>query len=324
MSARDAAAVGAGELRRRVGELLEGRGVPDEIRVVTDTSDFMKIMSGDVLLLSGRHYLVRCNEREGRFGLDEEPKFWVKRAIDVESGEARIIKLCFLESFAVSVGGLAFEFFRSPGKEARLLDRVRGHEAFMQGFSTRDAGGNEVRIIEFIRGETLHQRVVSLGEDHERYYGEHFPEIFRKFLEMAEAILFLHRAGEKHGDIRRDHILIESGTGRYCWIDFDFNFHCPSNPFGYDLLGLGNVLVFLAGGGDVLREELRRERPEVYGTIDPGDMNIVFGNRVVNLRKVYSYVSPELNDVLLRFSRASEVYYERTEELLEDLSAVSL
>jgi len=320
----DGVPTGAKTLEKRIRELLGVSRLPEAIRVVRDTTDFLNVKRGDVLLLSGRHYLVRGNEREGRFGLDEEPKFWVKRALDLASGDVKIIKLCFTEKFTFSVGETAFDFFRSPRKEARLLDKVRGHAGFMQGFSVRDAADNVVRVIEFIQGDTLHQSVLSLAEDHERYYRESFPEIFRNFQGLVEAILFLHRAGEKHGDIRRDHILIERETGLYRWIDFDFNFHSPSNPFSYDLFGLGNVLAFLAGGGDLLVGDLKREHPELCETFTPGDLNIVFGNRIVNLRKAYPYLSEELNHVLLRFSRATEIYYERTEELLDDLSAVTL
>jgi len=314
----------ADTLKARIRELLGDSHVPEAIRVVRDTSDFFRVERGDVLLLSGRHYLVRCNEREGRFGLDEEPKLWVKRAIDLTNGDVKIIKLSFSESFAVSFGEVVFDLFRSPRKEARVLDRVKGHSGFMQGFSVRDAADNVVRIIEFIRGDTLHQRVISLAEDHERYYRESFPEIFQNFQGLVAAIHFLHHAGEKHGDIRRDHILVEKETGLYRWIDFDFNFHSPANPFAYDLFGLGNVLAFLVGGGDLLVGDLKRDRPELFATLLPGDLNIVFRNRIVNLRKIYPYLPEDLNNVLLRFSQASEVYYERTEELLEDLSAVIL
>lgn len=319
-----AAPEGAEDLRERIRDLFDDVRSPESIRVVRDTTDFHKVERGDVLLLSGRHYLVRGNEREGRFGLDEEPKLWVKRAVDLETGDVKIIKLSFNERFTFNVGNVAFDLFRSPRKEGRLLDRVRGHPGFMQGFSVLDTADNLVRIIEFIPGDTLHEHVTALAGNHERYYRESFPEIFQDFLGLAEAIHFLHHAGEKHGDIRRDHILVEKGTGLCRWIDFDFNFHNPVNPFGYDLFGLGNVLAFLAGGGDLLAGDLKRDRPELREELVPGDMNIVFRNRVVNLRKAYPYLSESLNDVLRHFSPAAEIHYERTGELLEDLSAVVL
>ena len=42
----------------------------------------MSIDGGDVLRLAGNDYLVLGNAREGRFGIDDQPKFWVKSAIE--------------------------------------------------------------------------------------------------------------------------------------------------------------------------------------------------------------------------------------------------
>jgi hypothetical protein len=90
-------------------------------RIHTDTTDYFRVDYGDVVLLGGRPYLIRHNAKEGRFGLDDEVKFWVKRAIDLNSGSLKIIKLVFYEKFMAHIGGIAFECFRSPRKEARIL-----------------------------------------------------------------------------------------------------------------------------------------------------------------------------------------------------------
>lgn len=58
----------------------------------------MNIRSGDVLDPGGSYYLVRGEEMEGRFGLDGEPKYWMKRAIDLSDGSSKVIKLVFYES----------------------------------------------------------------------------------------------------------------------------------------------------------------------------------------------------------------------------------
>ena len=44
------------------------------LRIVTDTSDFFRLETGDVLLLGGKPYLMRSSVREARFGLDDEVK----------------------------------------------------------------------------------------------------------------------------------------------------------------------------------------------------------------------------------------------------------
>jgi hypothetical protein len=310
------------DLKGLIEKWAGSRAVPSTIRTITDTTDFFRVDYGDVVVIGERPYLIRNNEREGRFGLDDEPKFWVKRAIDLFSGETKVMKLGFIERFEARAGDFVFDCVRSPGKEARILDLVRGHPHFMQGFWVRDEAGNRVRIIDFIRGPTLAQKVLDLGAGHEEYFFAHFPGVLRKYIELVESIAYLHRRGEKHGDIRRDHILVEGGDGPCRWIDFDFNFSHATNPYQYDLFGLGNILAYLAGRGDVTLHDLKRSGDGLCHRLDEKDMNIVFRNRVVNLRKAHPYIPESLNRVLMHFSAGSETYYETIDELLEDLGEV--
>jgi hypothetical protein len=103
-------------------------------KIYRDTSDFFRIEYGDIVVLNETPYLIRHNAKEGRFGLDDEVKFWVKRAIDLTTGETKIIKLVFYENFIARIGGIEFECFRSPRKEARILDLIGKHDNFMHGF----------------------------------------------------------------------------------------------------------------------------------------------------------------------------------------------
>ncbi|MFO7598969.1 MAG: hypothetical protein R6X27_04070 [Candidatus Desulfacyla sp.] len=294
-------------------------GQVDGMRFLTDTSDFFNVDYGDILLLDDTPYLIRNNAKEGRFGLDDEVKYWVKRSIDLNSGELKIIKLVYYERFMATIGGIEFECFRSPRKEARILELVRNHPSFMQGFSTSDAKGNTIRVLDYIAGKTLHDTIADIQAPHEAYFHEAFPGILNKFIECVEAIHFLHANGEKHGDIRRDHILVDRQADQYRWIDFDFNYRHRENIYGYDLFGLGNVLLYLVGKGDLLQEDLKKNRPDVFARLTGGDMNIVFHNRVANLKKIYPYVPEELNLVLMHFSKASNWFYEDTSQLLADL-----
>lgn len=293
--------------------------VPHRIRIHTDTTDFYRVEYGDVLLLNGHPYLIRHNAKELRFGLDDEPKHWVKNAIDLEDGGRKVIKLVFYEKFVSTVGGITFECFRSPRKEARILDLVKGRKNFMQGFSAPDEKGNTVRVLDFIWGRPLPFHIHNLDVNHETYFQDYFPGILRCFLECVEGVRYLHEHGEKHGDIRRDHILIDRDTKDYRWIDFDFNYHHRENIYGYDLFGLGNILAFLTGKGDVLVQYLKREGPALAARLREEDLNIVFRNRVVNLRKIYPYIPESLNQVLLHFSVGAKMFYENTGQLLEDL-----
>ena len=69
-----------------------------ESRIITDTTDIFSVDYGDLLQVGEKCYRVTGHEREARFGMDE-PKFWVKRVEDLETGEKKIIKLSFLEEF---------------------------------------------------------------------------------------------------------------------------------------------------------------------------------------------------------------------------------
>jgi hypothetical protein len=296
--------------------------MPRKIRVITDTTDFFRVDYDDVVILDDRPYLIRHYEREGRFGIDDEPKFWVKRAIDLESRTLKVIKMVFDEKFMAKAGDLTFECVRSPRKEAKILDLVRGHRNFMQGFSAKDSAGNIIRVIDYIHGITMNDRVAASGMTHEEYFHARFPVVLDDFIELAGAIGFLHEHGEKHGDIRRDHIKWDEDGQSYRWIDFDFDYMHRENMFGYDLYGLGNILVFLVGQGDITTQELKREASSVFDRLTEEDLNIVFTNRVVNLRKIYPYIPEALNLILLHFSVGAELFYDDTVQLLEDLQAV--
>src|SRR3974390_235625 len=95
---------------------------PQSIQIYADTSNFFAINRGDVLALGGSHYLITGTACEQGFGLDGEPKHWVKRAVDCETGEPKIIKLVFLEQFVLQLGEIPVRYTRSPAKEARVLE----------------------------------------------------------------------------------------------------------------------------------------------------------------------------------------------------------
>ncbi len=308
------------DLRQMASRWLPPSQGAHHFRIHMDTTNFFRVEYGDVVVLGGKPYLIRHNAKEGRFGVDDEVKFWVKRSIDLKSGSLKILKLVFYETFKARIGGIEFECFRSPKKEARILDRVAGHNNFMHGYSIEDEEGNLIRVLDYIFGKSLHAYIESLQMDHKAYFYNLFPGILGNFMESIEAIRSLHQLGEKHGDIRRDHILIDRNSGRYRWIDFDFNYRHRENIYGYDLFGLGNILVFLVGMGDVLLLELEKQNHPALGTLWKEDVNIVFKNRISNLKKIYPYIPECLNRVLMHFSEGANWFYENTDQLLDDLA----
>jgi hypothetical protein len=313
-----------GQLQEMIGACLGTDNVPQRFRIITDTTEFFQVDYNDVVLLAGVPYLMRNYTREGRFGLEDEPKYWVRKAIDLKTGEAKIIKLVFHEEIEARVGDLVFRCVRSPGKEAAILEMVAGHRNFMQGYAIRDTAGNIVRVLDFIQGKRLDELILQLSANHEEFFYEHLPGYLAIYCEMVRAIQFLHGQGQKHGDIRRDHILLDRKTGDYRWIDFDYDYYHAANMFGYDLFGLGNILIFLVGGGDITTQQLQAGKSPYLDNLFPGDMNIIFNNRVANLQKIYPYVPDALNYILLHFSNGANLYYENTGQLLEDLAEVQI
>jgi hypothetical protein len=309
------------ELLNMIRKWVSNERVPKRV-TVKNTADFFRVDYDDVVILDAEPYLVRNNEREGRFGIDDEQKFWVKRALNLLNGEVKILKWLFRERFQAKIGNLIFECVRSPQKEARILELVHGRPEFMQGRTVLDSSGNQLHVLDYIKGKTLAQLTLEMGRDHEDFFYNYYPALLDEYIKIVEAIRFLHENNEKHGDIRRDHIIKDLSTGRYRWIDFDFNYQHGESRFGYDLFGLGNVLLFITGRGDITTYRLRRDAPHLLDRITEDDVNIVFQNRVCNLKKIYPYVSEKLNRVLMHFSISTPIYYEETKELLEDLREV--
>jgi serine/threonine protein kinase len=310
------------DLREMSSRWLPPHKIPKGFRIYRDTTEFFRVEYDDVVVLGGKLYLIRHNAKEQRFGLEDEVKFWVKRAIDLTDGSLKILKLVFHEKFMVKIGDIEFECLRSPKKEARILDLVADSRNFMHGFSVKDERGNIVRVLDFIKGDPLSRHVHCMELDHETYFHRFFPHVLDHFMDCIRAIYFLHQQGEKHGDIRRDHILIDSESGHYRWIDFDINYRHRENIYGYDLFGLGNVLVFLVGKGDLLLRDLKHQGHPALWSLAEEDLNMVFSNRVVNLKKIYPYIPDSLNRVLMHFSKGTTWFYENTVQLLEDLEEI--
>lgn len=290
-------------------------------RIFTDTSNFFAIDYGDIVKVDGKSYLVKGHEREERFGLDE-PKFWVKKAVDVDTGERKILKLSFFETFEASIGTLKIPCFRNPAKEGAVLELVRDHPYFMQGHQHIDTRGNSVRVLDIVKGINFYRHIESIHMGHERYFYELLPDILTKLVKAFDALRILHKAGFKHGDVRNDHIFIEQGTGNYVWIDFDYDYDLAENPFSLDIMGIGNILLYSIGKGfHNLKEKEQGELlyKDLMRKVVRDDFSIIHKWRFMNLKKLYPYIPNDLNDILRHFSYGATIFYESVDEVLEDL-----
>jgi hypothetical protein len=308
------------EVVELVKQYMPNLSLSDYGKIFTDTTEFMKIGAGDIISLDGMHYLVIRDEAERSFGI-EDPKYWVKRCLLLETGDRKILKLVFHERFPLELGQLKIDCYRSPEKEARILDLVRDDMRFMQGVTRRDENGNPVRILDVVSGGRLDAAVAAINAGHEEYFFQYFPDILKKYMESCRAVGFLHSHGETHGDIRRDHLWLEHNTGLYRWIDFDYTYDFEENPFGLDLFGLGSLLIFFVGKGLYTLPALEEKgvSPDVISSIGDGDFSLLYRNRVVNLRKLFPWIPLELNNILMHFASSSEVFYETVDEFLQDL-----
>lgn len=307
-------------LRQRILEVTR-REPPIRMKVFEDTTQFMSIDVGDVIRISGSDYLIIGHAREGRFGIDDQPKFWVKTCLDLTTGLKKIIKLVFLETFENRVGETIYRFLRSPDKEASILQTMQGHPNFMQGCPVLDSAGNIVRIIDFISGPSLFDYLRGLNMSHKEYFNTEFLNVVQMFIQCVKAISLLHEKGLHHGDIRADHIIIRNGTKDYMWIDFDYE---VSNP-EYDAICLGNVLQQVVGKGRHSLNDIQ-EHPENYpdfrGTLTSSDMSLMFRYRVANLQRLYPHIPGAVNDMVMRYSNGCSNPYKRVADLLFDLCSL--
>jgi hypothetical protein len=103
------------------------------------------------------------------------------------------------------------------------------------------------------------------------------------------------------------------------WIDFDLT----QDFSDFDVWSVGNILQVVIGKGLVTFRESLREQPHLSGELTEADASVFFPHRVMNLRKIFPYVPAKLNDILLRFSAGSDVFYETVSQVVEDLGDVA-
>ena len=89
---------------------------------------------------------------------------------DLATGQSYIVKLVFHETFDVHLGGFTIPCFRSPEKEARILELVRDRPHFMQGELLLDEAGNLIRVIVPVQGNRLDKIIQRSELPHEEYF----------------------------------------------------------------------------------------------------------------------------------------------------------
>jgi len=289
--------------------------------LITDTSDWTQIFRGDLLKFGSKEFVVLGNRYETRFGIEEQPKYWVFSVIDMETAQKKIIKMVFHEEFDVRIGVFKMHCFRSPEKEGRVLDLTKGDTRFMQGYTVEDDKANQIRVLDFIKGPNLMENIYECKKSHEAYFYEELPEILKNLVECIRAIHLLHSNHTCHGDIRNDHILIDAETDQYRWIDFDLNQHVPD----FDTWSMGNIINYAVGKGiNAFSSVLKSKKfsDEIKTSLTPDDASAFYEYRIMNLSKLYPYLPKRLNDILLHFTIKPDVYYKSLSGLIRDYTEV--
>ncbi|CCK78498.1 BUD32 family EKC/KEOPS complex subunit [Desulfobacula toluolica] len=291
-------------------------------KIVTDTSDFYSIDSGDEIHVDQKRFKVIGHAREMRFGI-EDPKFWVKRAIDLDTDEIKYIKLSFFETFKITLGGINIQCFRNPEKEGEILDLIKGHPYFMQGMVYRDNQHNNVRVLDAVRGKNFLNYIGTFEMPYDMYFKTHLPGILKELVRLFEAVRILHENGYTHGDIRNDHVIREACSNNLVWIDFDYDYKTDENPFSLDLFGLGNILCYAIGKGFHVYYNIKNRSGDYKDLVDrisPDDFSLLDNRRLFNLRKLYPQIPQTLNNILRHFSHGAQIMYETIDEIIEDLN----
>ncbi len=292
---------------------------PKRFRIITDTTEWMNIHRGHVIRLEGKDYVVRGNMNEPRFGIEDQPKMWVFSAIDLGTREEKIIKTVFNEEFTAHIGIFKIRCYRSQDKESKVLETVRGDMRFMQGETLYDEEGNNVRVIDYIKGKKFFHFVPNIEKAHLKYFEEDLPGILHKLYNAILAVQDLHKLGLNHGDIRNDHILIDAETGIYRWIDFDLN----QDVMDFDLWSIGNVLSYAVAKGIKSYEIVMKSKEftnEVKHSLTFDDSSAFYEYRIMNLRKLYPYIPDKLSEILQHFTIRPKAFYCCIEELIEDFA----
>jgi len=306
-------------LAYRINELTGWSVNLARMKIVTDTSDWMNITRTDVIRIgqSDSEFVVRGNMREPRFGIDDQPKYWVFHAVDLKSGQEKIIKTVFHEEFYAHIGIFRVRCYRDPVKEANVLDLVKGDERFMQGQAYLDTAGNNVRVIDFIRGKSIFHYIPNIDKNHEEYFVEDLPAILWKIKILIEAIMHLHKNGFCHGDIRNDHIIIEADTGKFKWIDFDLK----QDVTDFDLWSIGNIISYAVAKGLITFAQATkygRFSQEVINTLSNDDGSAFYNYRIMNLKKLFPYIPDRLSYILQHFTLKPIAYYKSFQQFYED------
>ena len=84
----------------------------------------------------------------------------------------------------------------------------------MQGHTVCSEEGGEVRVIDYIKGRTLSDETEEFPGSHETYFRKLLPSLLEILLPCPNALHALQGLGERYGDVRTDHLMLDKETGK--------------------------------------------------------------------------------------------------------------
>jgi hypothetical protein len=235
----------------------------------------------------------------------------VRRAIDLSDGSTKVIKLEFREEFDTRIGDLVVRRFRSPRKEAHILDLVRGHPHFMTGRWVSDAAGNNVRILDFIRAGATQ---MTSGQQPPRLLPPAVSEVLALRNWSRDQVPATRAKARRH-QARPHHL--GPGAPHHPLDRLRLRLRARRVPVQLRPAGPRQLLIFLAGRKDVLLQDLRQDDPALYPRLARG-LTSLSATRVVTC-KICPYIPESLSGVLLHFS-GGDIFCDAADQLLEDLA----
>jgi hypothetical protein len=112
------------KLKEMIAACVGPEKVPKQVSIHTDTSDFYRIDYDDVVVLGGRPYLVRNNEREGRFGIEEQQAWVEEQGVKAEKMVAEYRGILIRSGFAENAINAVAALQDRPSVAECILSRL--------------------------------------------------------------------------------------------------------------------------------------------------------------------------------------------------------
>lgn len=316
-------------------KLLSGRPPGRSIRTLRE---FTQTGVGEVIEVDGVRYQVIAIPEERIYDELDAAHLFVRIVRTVGTREKRVLKV----GPTMDLADTDEPSIKSAVKESEILRLVQGNRGFVQGVGRVPTGCDFVLCdMEYMEGPTLPEWIKSMPQDHKTYYRDMFPFLAARFADAARALHELHEAGRisqseygYHGDMGQgDCLIYDQSRSTLRWFDLNLVLLGDRNGVAEDINELGKIFRFIVGkrlhtvGTFAQHPELyphARVRPADFSREDLVDLGVddLSLLPVVNLGKLFPYISDEVNALLMQFRGDGWDGFRSALELAEAIEAV--